>query len=57
MVGNKLDLAETNREVEFSDALDLARKLGLAGIVETSAKDGDDNCNDAFFIIAGNAMD
>ena len=41
LVGNKTDLAENNREVNFTDAVALARKLGLAGIVETSAKTGD----------------
>jgi hypothetical protein len=41
LVGNKIDLAENEREVNFTEALALARKLGLAGIVETSAKAGD----------------
>jgi hypothetical protein len=41
LVGNKLDIAEKSREVSLNDALALARKLGLAGIIETSAKTGD----------------
>jgi len=40
LVGNKLDLAD-KRAVDFEDALDLAKQYGLAGVVETSAKDGD----------------
>lgn len=40
LVGNKVDLAEDKREVEFSDACQLAEHLGLAGVIETSAKEG-----------------
>lgn len=57
LVGNKLDLADQSREVSFTDALALARKLGLAGIIETSAKTGHLNCDEAFFITCANALD
>jgi len=43
--------------VEFKEAHALAKRLGLAGIVETSAKEGHETLNDAFFIVAANAMD
>ena len=37
--------------------MDLAKRLKLAGAVETSAKDGTDTIDDAFFITAVNAID
>ena len=40
----------------FSDAEKLARELGLTGVVETSAKEGSDTIDDAFFIAIVNAM-
>ena len=57
LVGNKLDLASEKRQVSFSDAERLARRMGLAGAVETSAKDGSDTLSDSFYITAVNAMD
>ena len=39
LVGNKIDLADEGRQVKFSEAEQLARDLGLAGCVETSAKE------------------
>ena len=56
LVGNKLDLEE-NRQVSFEEATRLAKKLGLAGVVETSAKTGTVTLDDAFFITAANALD
>lgn len=56
LVGNKLDL-EDNRQVKNHEGLELARKLGLAGFVETSAKDGNQSLDDAFFITCVNAFD
>ena len=57
LVGNKLDLASEKRQVSFSDAEGLARRMGLAGAVETSAKEGSETLNDSFYITAVNAMD
>ena len=56
LVGNKLDLEE-KRQVNFESALKLAKKLGLAGVVETSAKEGTPTLDDAFFIVAANSLD
>lgn len=57
LVGNKLDLASEYREVSLADAETLARELGLAGVLETSAKESNDTLDDAFFITIANAMD
>ena len=38
LVGNKVDLAETRRKVSLEEAIRLAKRLGLAGVYETSAK-------------------
>lgn len=38
LVGNKSDLAETRRQVSSDEAVRLAKRLGLAGVYETSAK-------------------
>lgn len=57
LVGNKLDLASEKREVAFADAEKLARRIGLAGAVETSAKEGSETLNDSFYITAVNALD
>jgi small GTP-binding protein len=56
LVGNKLDL-EDSRQVKYHEGLELAKKLGLAGFVETSAKDGSQSLDDAFFITCVNAFD
>lgn len=57
LVGNKADLAAEKRQVLFSDAERLARQMGLAGVLETSAKLGSSSLNDAFSITAVNAFD
>ena len=57
LVGNKLDLASEKREVAFADAEKLARRIGLAGAVETSAKEGSETLNDSFYITVVNALD
>ena len=57
IVGNKLDLADDERQVNFCDAQNLARELKLAGALEASAKDGSDTIDDAFFIATVNAID
>jgi len=43
-VGSKLDLVNSNkkkREVPFEEAVEFAKKLNLAGVLETSAKDAE----------------
>lgn len=57
LVGNKSDLAPEGRQVDFGDAMRLARKLGLAGAIETSAKESQLSINDAFYIATVNALD
>ena len=39
LVGNKTDLAHTSREVHTAEVEQMARKLGLARVIETSAKE------------------
>ncbi|VDL43751.1 unnamed protein product [Hymenolepis diminuta] len=41
LVGNKVDLESTFREVAKEDAENIARRWGCCGFVETSAKNGD----------------
>jgi len=50
-------LASEKRQVAFADAEKLARRIGLAGVVETSAKEGSETLNDSFYITAVNALD
>ena len=50
-------MASEKREVAFADAEKLARRIGLAGVVETSAKEGSETLNDSFYITAVNALD
>lgn len=57
LVGNKVDLACDKRQVSFADAERLGRRLGLAGVVETSAKEGTPSLDDAFFLAITNALD
>ena len=57
LVGNKVDLADEKREVPFKDAVLLAKRLGLAGVVETSAKTGLETSDDAFFLTAARGLD
>ena len=56
LVGNKTDLA-ASRQVELADAERLASELGLAGAIETSAKEGSEILNDIFYIPVVNALD
>ena len=57
LVGNKVDLATEKRQVDYSDAERLGRRLGLAGVVETSAKEGSPSLDDAFYLAIANALD
>ena len=57
LVGNKTDLGESQRKVEFAEACKLAREFGLAGAIETSAKEGSQTLFDAFFLATENAFD
>ncbi len=57
LVGNKVDLAFESRQVSFDEAETLARRMGMAGVVETSAKEGNETLNDAFYITIANALD
>lgn len=50
-------MASEKRQVAFADAEKLARRIGLAGVVETSAKEGSETLNDSFYITAVNALD
>jgi len=55
LVGNKTDL-EGNRKVSFEEAVQLAKRLNLAAVFETSAKDGK-QVDDVFFRGVVNCMD
>ena len=57
LVGNKTDLGECHRKVEFAEACSLAKEFGLAGAVEASAKEGSQSLYDAFFLATANALD
>lgn len=57
LVGNKADLEAEKRQVAFSDAEKLAKMMGLAGCLETSAKLGSESLVEAFYITAVNAID
>jgi len=42
LVGTKLDLVDGDpgrREVTFNEAVELAHKMGLGGVIETSSKE------------------
>ena len=56
LVANKQDLA-SERQVTLDEAVNFAKRLKLAGVVETSAKDGLDSVDDCFFIPLVNAFD
>lgn len=56
LVANKQDLA-SERQVTLEEAKSLARKLKIAGVVETSAKDGLESIDDCFYIALINAYD
>ena len=55
LVGNKLDLADSARQVTQSEGASLAEDLGVPHI-ETSAKDGQ-NVNEAFGLLIDNVLD
>ncbi len=57
LVGNKVDLAFESRQVSFDEAETLARRMGMAGVVETSAKEGNETLDDAFYMAIANALD
>lgn len=66
LVGTKLDIVmrdESKRQVKFKDALALATRLNLAGVVETSAKESNktvgmmEDINDCFMITATSCFD
>jgi hypothetical protein len=49
LVGTKLDLVKkdkSRRQVTYEEAVKLAHKYGLAGVLETSAKEDLDQPND-----------
>lgn len=54
---------ESKRQVKFKDALALATRLNIAGVVETSAKEANktvgmiDDINDCFMITATSCFD
>lgn len=64
LVGTKVDLP-MKKKVQFSDAIALCEKYGLAGCVETSARVDKtklaenlfDDLNDAFYIAGCNCVD
>ena len=43
--------------MSFEEAEILARRMGMAGVVETSAKEGNETLDDAFYIAIANALD
>jgi len=49
LVANKSDQAE-QRQVPFSEAVRLAERYSLRGVIETSAKEGLLNVDDCFYI-------
>ena len=55
LVGNKSDLDE-KRKVTFDEAVKLGKKLNLAGVFETSAKQNS-SIDDAFFRSVVNCID
>ncbi len=56
LVGNKCDLASGNRRVQFEEAVELAKRLGLSAVYETSAKNNQ-SIDDVFFRAIVNCMD
>jgi len=54
-VGNKTDL-DSKRQVPFSDAIALGKKLNLAAVFETSAKENN-SIDDVFFRSIVNCID
>ena len=57
LVGNKVDLAPEKRQVSYEEAETLAKRMGMAGFVETSAKEGNESLDDAFNMAVVNALD
>ena len=55
MVGNKSDLGD-RRRVGFEEAVQMARKLNLAAVFETSAK-GNSQIDEVFFRAIVNCVD
>ena len=43
--------------MQFEDAVKLAKRLGLAGVLETSAKEGTQSLEDAFLLTSVLAFD
>jgi len=64
LVGTKVDLPQ-KKKVQFSEAIVMCEKYGLAGCVETSSRSDKtklaenlfDDLNDAFFMAACNCVD
>jgi Fe2+ transport system protein B len=56
LVGNKTDLAE-ERQVTIDDAIRLGKKLNLAAVYETSAKDGGEVIDEVFMRAIINCVD
>lgn len=57
LVANKTDMPHEKREVTLEDAVKVAKELQLAGVVETSAKDGLESVDDGFYITILNAFE
>ena len=57
LVANKTDILSEQREVALEDAVKVAKELQLAGVVETSAKDGLESVDDGFYITIINAFE
>ncbi len=57
LVANKTDITSEHREVALEDAVKVAKELQLAGVVETSAKDGLESVDDGFYITIINAFE
>lgn len=57
LVANKTDIPSEQREVALEDAVKVAKELQLAGVVETSAKDGLESVDDGFYITIINAFE
>lgn len=55
LVGNKTDLSE-KRKVSYDEAVQLGKKLNLAAVFETSAKQNN-SVDDAFFRSVVNCLD
>lgn len=56
LVGNKTDLSEGRRKVPFKEAVELAKRLQISAVFETSAKENE-SIDDVFFRAVINCVD